>query len=179
MIRSNTIQSTWRGVGVFCLLFAQLLTSCGSSSDSQHLETANNLYNFDITVKTADTSYGEDQSYPNNVTFVLKIAEKNRKDLIQSLIARGHFSSEDQAIHFLSFELLKNVRVQSTSGVVFNPLFFHFERSFDLKKERVFLTSFDLSQARNAETLKLLINSPVFGNEAVEFDISKLEIYKS
>ena len=179
MIRLNTIKTTWQIGLIFFFLLAQLLISCSDSSVVGHVVFANDLYNFEVSVKTAETSYRDGQTYPSNVTFVLKVADNNREDLVQSLIAKGHFSSEEQAIHFLSFGLPKSVSVKDATGSAIKPLFFHFERSFDLKKERVFLTSFDLSQAQEAGVLSLLIDSPIFGEDAVVIDISKLEIYKS
>ncbi|MEL7148241.1 MAG: hypothetical protein AAFO69_17840, partial [Bacteroidota bacterium] len=84
-----------------------------------------------------------------------------------------------QAVQYLSFELQKHLYIKSVEDDQLRPVFMHFERSFDLKKGRNFLLSFDMSGISESTDIKLIIDSKIFGEKAIDFSINELKIYKS
>ena len=159
------------------MLCCMLLTACGGGKPSI-LTTDNEEFNFSLTVKEEELFYDEDTGYPANVTFVLNISPAANEDLVTYLTESGSFENREQVIHYLSFELQKQMQIRA-GGQVINPVFCHFERSFDLKKDRVLLASFDLSGLSPSDKPTLAIESTVLGKTTVNFNLTELEIYKS
>ena len=159
------------------VLLASILGACGEPQ-VEKVTVENTAFNFTLSVKQDDLFYDKETGYPANVTFVLVVEPSSNVDLVTYLTESGLFENKQKVIHYLSFELQKQLQVEAGEKLL-QPVFCHFERSFDLKKKRTFLASFDLSTVTPSDQMHLSVNSKIFGEDTIDFDLSQLVIYKS
>lgn len=169
------------------LLYIQILASLvlivsvtGCSERSQEaIDFRTEGYQFRLAVNSEETEYSSESTYPINAAFILEITPAGQQNLIESVMSTADLSDKEAAIYYLSYDLPKAMFIEGNTGEHIKPLFFHFERSFDLKTSRKFLVSFDLSEVAEKSDLWFVVDQHYFGKKPIRVNLNELALNQS
>jgi hypothetical protein len=86
----------------------------------------------------------------------------------------SNVADQQRKLYYFSYSFQHHIYVEE-GGIKYPCLLFHFERSYDLKPTRTFVLGFG-KPAQDFESARLVIQSPWFGTEPVNFTIEKKNI---
>lgn len=139
----------------FYLLMAIALSSCGGE---EQLEFRASTSDFAFVVKEKKAS---PDNTPEFYNLTLEVSRKDQQDLVGAM---KESYAEAEIINYLSYRLKDDIKLKS--GVDTVPVvLYHFERSFDLKKSRIFNLTFEHLGRSFAQGDALIVNSPLFDSQ--------------
>lgn len=157
------------------IMFLWLISLIGCSSPTSVMLAEEGAFRFELRVKEDDLDYQTKEGYPANVTFLIEIEPIQEKDLVSLLISMDY--QEEEVINYLSYQM-KDALIVTTDEKQIKCQLFHFERSYQLKKGRTFLASFDLSSIKHDSNPNLEIRSKLFSEQPIQFDLTHFELYR-
>ncbi len=102
---------------------------------------------------------GGDQAERGLEHFKIELAHKNNEvDIVQYMVETTGWAKEE-VLYYLSYRLQDDIFLEGKEGKTNNVLY-HFERSFDLKKGRVFNVAFEGTPKERSDII-LVVDSDV------------------
>ncbi|MEL6559870.1 MAG: hypothetical protein AAFQ94_16900 [Bacteroidota bacterium] len=145
------------------LLTLFLITIAGCSDRSDHYERSVGAFKFRIHPTI------EADSKSKFMHFKISLAtDQVQRDLVEFLKEKSGESAQS-ILYYLSYRMQKDIYLE-VDGIKLDNVLYHFERSFDLKNERVMTVAFE-APLKDNQTTRLVIDSQLLNSGPVKFKI--------